>query len=116
MNRTERLQSALAHLATIENFPAIYGVEAVAGIRQRLRAAGFTVTAIDDGAQPPAVRIDRAAPRPPRTPRHGGGTRPDTALHLGDQRRAWLKARGGLQPGIVALIDAAMQAEGATTA
>ena len=116
MNRTERLQSVLAALAAIETFPAVFTTAAVAGIRQRLRAAGFTVTAIDDGAQPPTVRIDRAAPRPPRTPRHGGGTRPDTALHLGAQRRAWLKARGGLQPGIVALIDAAMQKEEATTA
>jgi hypothetical protein len=112
MNRTERLQSVLAALAAIETFPAVFTTAAVAGIRQRLRAAGFTVTPFDYDT----VRIDRAAPRPPRTPRHGGGTRPDTALHLGDQRRTWLKARGGLQPGIVALIDAAMQAEEATTA
>jgi len=37
------------------------------------------------------------------------GTAPDTSLHLGDARRAWLKSRGGYQPTIRAMIDRAMK-------
>jgi hypothetical protein len=39
---------------------------------------------------------------------HAAGTAPDTSLHLGVERRAWLKDHGGIQPMINALIDAAM--------
>jgi len=37
------------------------------------------------------------------------GTRPDTSLWLGDERRAWLKGHGGIQPTIQAMIDRAMK-------
>jgi len=37
------------------------------------------------------------------------GTPPDTSLHLGDARRAWLKDHGGIQPTITHLIDDAMK-------
>jgi len=40
---------------------------------------------------------------------HIAGTPPDTSLHLGDDRRAWLQAQGGIQPTIVKLIDDAMK-------
>jgi hypothetical protein len=39
--------------------------------------------------------------------RHAVGTPPDTSLHLGSERRAWLKYYGGIQPVICRLIDAA---------
>jgi hypothetical protein len=41
-------------------------------------------------------------------PRRAAGTPPDTSLHLGDARRAWLKDNGGIQPTIQAMIDQAM--------
>jgi hypothetical protein len=37
------------------------------------------------------------------------GTPPDTSLFLGDERRAWLKSHGGLQPAICAMVDRAMK-------
>lgn len=37
------------------------------------------------------------------------GTIPDTSLHLGDERRAWLQEQGGIQPTITRLIDEAMK-------
>lgn len=40
-----------------------------------------------------------------------GGSKPDTSLWLGPERKAWLKANGGIQPTIHALIDNAMQAQ-----
>lgn len=40
-----------------------------------------------------------------------GGTKPDTSLWLGPERKAWLKANGGIQPTLHALIDKAMQAQ-----
>ena len=43
----------------------------------------------------------------PRTP----GTAPDTSLHLGERRRGWLQAIGGIQSNIQRLIDEAIQAE-----
>lgn len=36
------------------------------------------------------------------------GTAPDTSLHLGQERRAWLKENGGIQPKIMELIDREM--------
>ena len=33
------------------------------------------------------------------------GTAPDTSLYLGEERRAWLKERGGIQPTINQMID-----------
>lgn len=36
------------------------------------------------------------------------GTKPDTSIYLGPERRAWLKAHGGIQPTIHKMIDAAM--------
>lgn len=36
------------------------------------------------------------------------GTKPDTSLYLGDERRAWLKQQEGIQPTIQRLIDGAM--------
>ncbi len=41
--------------------------------------------------------------------RHASGTAPDTSLHLGKARRAWLVEQGGIQPTIHRLIDAAIQ-------
>ena len=38
---------------------------------------------------------------------HARGTAPDTSLHLGSERRAWLAEQGGIQPTIVKLIDSA---------
>ncbi len=35
------------------------------------------------------------------------GTRPDTSIYLGQERRAWLKAQGGIQPTIHRLVDEA---------
>lgn len=37
------------------------------------------------------------------------GTPPDTSLHLGDERKEWLRQQGGIQPTIIRLIDEAMQ-------
>ena len=37
------------------------------------------------------------------------GTAPDTSLHLGQERRIWLKAHSGIQPTITRLIDDAMK-------
>jgi len=37
------------------------------------------------------------------------GTPPDTSLHLGPERRDWLKEHGGMQPTIHAMIDRAMK-------
>lgn len=42
-------------------------------------------------------------------PSNSSGTAPDTSLHLGAERRAWLMAQGGIQPVIIRLIDAAMR-------
>ena len=39
---------------------------------------------------------------------HASGTKPDTSLYLGEKRKAWLQANGGIQPTIQRLIDAAM--------
>lgn len=37
------------------------------------------------------------------------GTKPDTSLFLGNERKAWLQSQGGIQPTIQKLIDEAMQ-------
>lgn len=37
------------------------------------------------------------------------GTSPDTSIWLGDERRAWLKEHGGIQPTIQSMIDKAMR-------
>jgi len=42
-------------------------------------------------------------------PINAPGTRPDTSLYLGDERRAWLKDHGGIQPTIHTMIDRAMK-------
>lgn len=42
-------------------------------------------------------------------PPHVPGTAPDTSLHLGNERRAWLQEQGGIQPIITRLIDDAMK-------
>lgn len=39
---------------------------------------------------------------------HAPGTAPDTSLHLGDERKEWLRQQGGIQPTIIRLIDEAM--------
>lgn len=54
-------------------------------------------------------RAEQAAARAARIKRHAIGTAPDTSLHLGDERRAWLKDRGGIQQNIQAMIDRAMK-------
>lgn len=41
-----------------------------------------------------------------------GGAKPDTSLWLGDDRKAWLREHGGIQPIIHALIDRAMAEAG----
>lgn len=38
-----------------------------------------------------------------------GGTKPDTSLFLGEERKEWLREHGGIQPTIQALIDKAMK-------
>lgn len=38
-----------------------------------------------------------------------GGTAPDTSLHLGAERRSWLREQGGIQPTIHSLIDGARE-------
>lgn len=48
---------------------------------------------------------------PPHPPRRAPGTAPDTSLHLGELRRAWLAKKGGYQPTIIRLIDAEMEKE-----
>jgi cyclophilin family peptidyl-prolyl cis-trans isomerase len=40
---------------------------------------------------------------------HKPGTAPDTSLWLGEERRAWLKKNGGIQPMIHAIVDRAMK-------
>lgn len=56
-----------------------------------------------------AIRCDKClgAKRPPHAP----GTAPDTSLHLGDERKEWLRQQGGIQPTIIRLIDEAMYDE-----
>jgi len=44
------------------------------------------------------------------TSKRKSGTKPDTSLHLGQERRAWLQKQGGIQPTINRLIDKAMSA------
>ena len=39
---------------------------------------------------------------------HAPGTKPDTSLTLGERRREWLQAQGGIQPTILRLIDDAI--------
>jgi len=56
-----------------------------------------------------AERASQAAARAARIKRHAIGTPPDTSLHLGDERRAWLKSHGGIQPTIAKLIDDVMK-------
>jgi hypothetical protein len=41
------------------------------------------------------------------TPKTTGGTAPDTSLHLGHERKNWLRDQGGIQPTIHRLIDEA---------
>lgn len=45
------------------------------------------------------------------TSKRKSGTKPDTSLHLGQERRAWLKAHNGIQPTIMRLIDDAMKSQ-----
>lgn len=52
-----------------------------------------------------------AKKRTTTTKRRAVGTPPDTSLHLGDARRAWLKENGGIQPTICAMVDRAMKRE-----
>lgn len=40
---------------------------------------------------------------------YASGTRPDTSLFLGDERKHWLSEQGGIQPTIQRLIDEAMK-------
>ena len=54
------------------------------------------------------IKKKRGRPRKSEIKRRGGA-RPDTSLHLGEARREWLKAQGGIQPTIAKLIDQAMQ-------
>lgn len=62
---------------------------------RRVRNGWRIVDPDDDGQE---------EPRRPKAP----GTRPDTSLFLGDDRKAWLQAQGGIQPTIQRLIDEAM--------
>lgn len=48
--------------------------------------------------------MKKSSPKPKRK----SGTRPDTSLHLGQERRDWLKKNGGIQPIIMKLIDREM--------
>ena len=50
----------------------------------------------------------RAMTKKPATP-HAPGTAPDTSLHLGADRKEWLRQQGGIQPTIIRLIDEAMR-------
>lgn len=42
-------------------------------------------------------------------PINKGGTKPDTSLFLGEERKEWLREHGGIQPTILNLIDKAMK-------
>ena len=42
---------------------------------------------------------------------HASGTKPDTSLFLGEERKRWLAEHGGIQPTIHRLIDEAMSRE-----
>lgn len=50
----------------------------------------------------------RIASSEPEIKRKRPGTKPDTSLFLGPDRRAWLQSHGGIQPTIQRLIDEAM--------
>lgn len=66
------------------------------------RKAALEFVALVDGgmdAQEAAYRV--ALP-------HAPGTKPDTSLWLGEDRKHWLAEHGGIQPTIQRLIDEAM--------
>ena len=50
-----------------------------------------------------------ARPEEYKRPANRPGTKPDISLFLGDNRKAWLQAQGGIQPTIQQLIDQAMK-------
>jgi len=50
--------------------------------------------------------------RPRKSEQLARGTPPDTSLHLGEARLAWLKDRGGIQPTLIRMIDEAMKSPG----
>ena len=66
--------------------------------KSRKVAAKF-LALVDDGMDPHEAGFNVLR----RTP----GTAPDTSIHLGEERRAWLKEQGGIQPTIHELIDEA---------
>ncbi len=61
---------------------------------------------VDDGMRP-----DEAQYRVQEAQASVSGTPPDTSIYLGPERRAWLKAQGGIQPTIHRLVDQARQGE-----
>jgi hypothetical protein len=67
----------------------------------RTRKAAQAFLHLVDGG----VRAEEAAHQVSDT---ASGTAPDTSLHLGEERREWLKAQGGIQPMIHKLIDREM--------
>ena len=66
----------------------------------RSRKAAAKFLALVDGGMPTAQAVNETLRRTP-------GTAPDTSIHLGEERRAWLKEQGGIQPTIHELIDEA---------
>jgi len=54
------------------------------------------------------VIVDRAGAVAWSIPRHASGTKPDTSLFLGPERKKWLTDQGGVQPTIQRLVDEAM--------
>lgn len=66
------------------------------------KAALAFVALVDGGMRPEEAEYNVKE-------QHTPGTPPDTSLFLGDERRAWLKSQGGIQPTIQKLIDEAMR-------
>jgi len=69
----------------------------------RTRKAAVEFLALVDGG----IRAEEAAYQ--ATESYASGTRPDTSLFLGQERKRWLSQRGGIQPAILQLVDNEME-------
>jgi len=89
-----------------------YNLAVLTLVKRRIISKPYGGNADSDELDALTAPTRRKPRRPRKSNRKPRGTAPDTSLHLGDERRAWLKANGGLQPTINRLVDAAMQATG----